>query len=357
LFNHFAGMYFDVIMPVTLFLVTLASMLLNKKAENKLKGTFEEREFGIRDAVLLVVSISVIVSIIVFIPRLAIMTLFLFSYSMLLFIFTYLFSDFDKYVARFLLVAFLGISLVAGWISLTGSGLNGTAIYGTLTFFGLAGLTLLALMYEETRMRKGERVYLAVLPPALFICLYLFFNRTPIWFPYLLNIYGVAFAILITIYLGSLFTWETSLIFCGLLTIMDIILVLFTGTMISAAKQVTGLMLPVLVTMPTIPAILFQGGRLYMSLGLGDFFFAGLIAVQTYKKYGRRFAVLSTIAMCTSFFIFETYLLSYDLRAFPGTLMIISGWIAALLLRAGLGEIKNILHLTFQSESHSSMQK
>jgi hypothetical protein len=324
-------MYFDVAMPLTLFLVTSTAMFLDKKTRGKLQVTFEEREFGIRDAVLLVASISIMVSIIVFIPRLAIMTLFLFSYSMLLFIFTYLFSDFDKYVTRLFLLTFLVVSLVAGWISLTSAGFNNTAIYGTLTFFGLAGFTLLALIYEETRIGKGERLYLAVLPPALFICLYLFFNGTPIWFPYLLDMYGVVFAILITTYLGSLFTWKTSLIFSGLLTIMDIVLVLFTGTMISAAKQVTGLMLPVLVTVPTAPAIVFQGGRLYMSLGLGDFFFAGLIAVQTCRKYGRNLAMLSIIAMCVSFFIFETYLLSYDLRAFPGTLMIICGWLPFLL--------------------------
>lgn len=324
-------MNFDVAMPLTLFLVTSTAMFLDTKTRGKLQVTFEEREFGIRDAVLLVASISVMVSIIVFIPRLAIMALFLFSYSALLFIFTYLFSDFDKYVARLFLLAFLAVSLVAGCTSLTNAGFNNTPIYGTLTFFGLAGFTLMALMYEETRIGKGERPYLAALPPALFICLYLFFNGTPIWFPYLLNIYGVVFAILITIYLGSLFTWKTSLIFSGLLTIMDIVLVLFTGTMISAAKQVTGLMLPVLVTVPTIPTIVFQGGRLYMSLGLGDFFFAGLIAVQTYRNCGRILAMLSVVAMCISFFIFETYLLSDDLRAFPGTLMIISGWLPFLL--------------------------
>jgi hypothetical protein len=327
-------MYFDVAMPLVLFLVTSTSMFLEKRTRGKLQVTFEEKEFGIRDSVLLVASISIMVSIIVFIPRLAIMTLFLFSYSMLLFIITYLFSDFDKYVTRLFLLAFLAVNLVAGCTSVIGAGFSSTVIYGTLTFFALAGFTLLALMYEETRIGKGERLYLAILPPALFICMYLFFNGTPIWFPYLLDIYGVVFAILVTTYLGSLFTWNTSLIFCGLLTVMDIVLVLFTGSMISAARQVTGLMLPVLVTVPTAPTILFQGGRLYMSLGLGDFFFAGLIAVQTYRKFGRNLAMLSVIAMCVSFFIFETYLLSYDLRAFPGTLMIICGWLPLLLWSA-----------------------
>jgi hypothetical protein len=330
-------MYFDVAMPLVLFLVTSTSMFLEKKTRGKLQVTFEEKEFGIRDSVLLVASISIMVTIVVFIPRLAVMTLFLFSYSMLLFIITYLFSDFDKYITRLFLLAFLVVNLLAGCISLTSAGSNTTVICGTLTFFGLGGFTLLGLMYEETRIGKGERLYLALLPPALFICLYLFFSGTPIWFPYLLDIYGVIFAVLITIYLGSLFTWKTSLFFCGLLTVMDIILVLFTGTMISAARQVTGLMLPVLVIVPTTPAIVFQGGRLYMSLGLGDFFFAGLIAMQTYRKYGMKLAMLSLIAMCVSFFIFETYFFSYGLRAFPGTLMIICGWLP-LLLWSALGQ-------------------
>ena len=84
-------MYFDIAMPLTFFAVTIMAMFLNGKVEKKLKTTFEEKEFRVRDAILLVAAISVTVSLIVFIPQMAIMTLFLFSYSMLLFIFTYIF--------------------------------------------------------------------------------------------------------------------------------------------------------------------------------------------------------------------------------------------------------------------------
>jgi len=168
----------------------------------------------------------------------------------------------------------------------------------------------------------------------LFICLYIFFSRTPIWFPYLLDSYGIVFALLIILYLGSLFTWKSSLIFVGLLTVVDIILVLFTGSMVSAARHVSVLRLPVLISVPTIPVIVTEWGRLYMSLGLGDFFFAGLIAIQTLKKFGKDFAVLSVITMSMSFFIFEMLILNYELRAFPGTLMIICGWLPLLLLRS-----------------------
>ncbi|MCL6579679.1 MAG: hypothetical protein K6T73_09935, partial [Candidatus Bathyarchaeota archaeon] len=151
----------------------------------------------------------------------------------------------------------------------------------------------------------------------------------PICFPYLLDMYGIVFAVLIILYLGTLFTWKTSLIFAALLTIMDIILVLFTGAMVSAARHVSVLRLPVLVSLPTLPTITTD----YMSLGLGDFFFAGLLGIQTMKKFGKKFAILSVAAMCISFFIFETILLNYELKAFPGTLMIICGWLPLVILK------------------------
>jgi len=320
-------MIFDIAMPLTLFAVTMLAMFLSGKVERKLKFTLGKREFRWLDAVLLVVAMGVMVSLIVLIPQMFVMMIFLFAYSMLLFTFTFLFSDFKKTGAKMFCMAFLVVSFLAATISLIGFGVNGTVAYGALVFYCLFGLAFLALLYEENRIDTGERWYLAVLPPASFICLYLFFSRTPLWFPYLLDLFGVVFAILITLYLGSLFTWKTSLIFVGFLTVMDIILVLFTGSMISAAKHVSGLMLPMLISMPTVPAILTEWGVLYMSLGLGDFFFAGLISIQTMKKFGKGFAVLSVVAMTISFFVFEVLMLNCGLRAFPGTLMIICGWI------------------------------
>ena len=324
-------MNFDIAMPLTLFAVTMVAMFLNKKVEGKLKSTLEEKEFRVRDAVLLVAAMSVMISLMVFIPQTAVMIMFLFSYSMLLFIFTYLFSDFKKNGAKIFCLAFLVVSFLVATISLINFGLNGTVAYGALGFYCLFGFAFLALVYEENRIDTGERWYLAVLPPATFICLYLFFSRTPIWFPYLLDLFAVVFAVLIILYLGSLFTWKTSLIFAGLLTVMDIILVLFTGTMVSAARHVFVLRLPILISVPTVPIILTEWGWLYMSLGLGDFFFAGLIGIQTMKKFGKGFAILSVVAMATSFFVFEMLMLNYRLTAFPGTLMIISGWVPLVL--------------------------
>ena len=316
-------MNFDVVMPLTLFLVTIAAMLLNGKAERKLKGVLEEKQFRTRDAVLLVASVGVTISLIVFIPELAIMIIFLFSYSMLLFIFGYLFSDMKKTRTELFLAAFIMGGLVAGAARFFVFGQVENALYGVLAFLALSIFTFAALVYETRRTSSAERWYVAVLPPALFICLYLFFRGTPIWFPYLLDSYGVVFAVLIILYLGSLFTWKTTLVFAALLTVVDIVLVLFTGSMVSVATTVLKLRLPVLVSLPTFPTIRLDP----MSLGLGDFFFAGLLTIQTYKKYNKRFAAWSALAMTISFFVFETLLLTFRLTAFPGTLMIICGWL------------------------------
>jgi presenilin-like A22 family membrane protease len=191
----------------------------------------------------------------------------------------------------------------------------------------VAAFAFFAIAYEQTRTVARERWYLAVLPPILFVLLYLVYNGTILWFPYLLNVYALMFAVLITLYLGSMFSWRNVLIFAGLLTVIDIILVLVTGFMVTAAKTVSGLGLPVLVSLPTVPLIITEEGMQYMSLGLGDFFFSGILATQTYKRFGKKTAVLSVVTMCLSFAIFEAFLLSTNFGAFPGTLMIICGWL------------------------------
>lgn len=262
---------FDLAMPLLLFSVTVASVFLNGKVEGRLKTVMEEREFRVRDAVLLVGMMAIMISLIVVVRQLSLvlMILFLFSYSMLLFIFGYVLS--------------------------------------------------------------GNRWYVGAVAPAVFVLLYAFFRDSSIWFYYLGNIAGVIFAILITLYLASLFTWRTTAVFGVLITAMDIVLVLITGTMVEAANAARSLSLPVLVSAPLLPVIITGNGLLMMSLGLGDFFFAGLLTIQSYKKYGRTFALFSILAMTVSFFIFEAFILTSSVRAFPGTLMIICGWIPLIL--------------------------
>lgn len=326
-------MYFDITMPATLFAVTLLAVFLNGKIEGKLKATFEEREFGVRDVIMLVAAISVTVSVVVLVPQMAVLAIFLFAYSMLLFVFTYVFSDFKKEKALLFHGVFSVISFLIATFSIFSFGLSNVFAYGALAFYCLWGFSFAALIYEKSRKQTTERWYLAVLPPAFFVILYVFYSGTSLWFPYLLNMYGAVFAVLIILYLGSLFNWRTTLIFAGLLTAVDIFLVLVTGTMVSAATHVSELRLPVLITLPTIPNIITSGGVLYMSLGLGDFFFAGLIALQTLKKFGKKIAVGAAAMMALSFFIFETLILNFELRAFPGTLMIICGWLPVIIYK------------------------
>jgi hypothetical protein len=267
-------MNFDLGMPITLFLVTLLSMFLSKKTEGKLKGSLEDREFQSRDAALLVGLMAVMITLVVFVQQISVimMVLFLFAYSMLLFTFTYLFSK--------------------------------------------------------------NRWYVGILPPAVFILLYVFLRDTNVWIYYLSNIYGLVFAVLITLYLATLFTWKTTAVFGALITVMDIILVLVTKTMVEAASAAMRLSLPVFVFVPLIPLnITTEGILLGMRLGLGDFFFAGLLAIQTFKQYGKRFAVLSAATMTVSFFIFEVLMLTYQISALPGTLMIICGWVPLVLFK------------------------
>ncbi len=114
-------------------------------------------------------------------------------------------------------------------------------------------------------------------------------------------------------------TWRTT-VFSVALTVLDVILVLVTGTMISAATTAISLNLPVVVTLPIIPA--FRGKIL---LGVGDFFLAGVLTIQTSKKFSKNFAILTTVAVMISFFIFEIILLTYRPGPFPGTIMIIVG--------------------------------
>ena len=259
-------------MPLTLFAVTLVSLFLNQKTEGKLKENMQERPMGVWDAALLVGLMSVMIYLIVFVREVTyiLMGLFLFAYSMLLFTFTYLFAK--------------------------------------------------------------SRWYVGILTPAVFILLYLLLGQrlwpglqdTYLWTYYLANVYGLVFAVLITLYLAGLFTWKTTTIFGVLITIMDIILVFVTRTMVEAAKAAVSLKLPVMVLLPFVPPAPELGFG--ASLGLGDFFFAGLLTIQTFKKYGKQFAILSATAMAISFFIFDIFWMNYWRIPFAGTLIIICGW-------------------------------
>jgi hypothetical protein len=205
--------------------------------------------------------------------------------------------------------------------------------YGGLAALGLAAFAFIAVLYEQFKADVKTRLHLAVSVPVLFLIVFFLFmyGKSTLLALVLLDVTGAIFAVLITLYLASLFTWKVTFIFAALLTVMDIILVLVTGFMVTAAEHVSGLGLPVLIVLPVIPPISVAGGILGLqplSLGLGDFFFAGTLATQAYKKYGRKVALISAGTMALSFGVFEAMLLSTDIfPAFPGTLMIIVGWL------------------------------
>ena len=321
---------FDVAMPVVLFTVTLVALLLSKRVEPKLKTTFEEREFKARDSVLFVVLIAAAVSVVVFVPQMALIAVFLFSYSSLLFTFAYLFSDMKRKNAQLFFLGTGVAALAAGAIALLNVyGDSLLLFYGGLAALGLAAFAFIAILYEQIKSDVKSRLYLAVFPPVLFLIVFFLYmyEPVPLLSLVLLDISGALFAVLITLYLASLFTWKITFIFAALLTVMDIILVLFTGVMVTAATHVAGLGLPVLISLPTLPLIMTTEGIRFLSLGLGDFFFAGTLATQTYKKYGRKTALVSAVAMTVSFAVFEAFLLSTEFGAFPGTVMIIFGWL------------------------------
>jgi len=340
----------DIAMPLALLAVSTVALLLNKRTEGKLKTTFEERELRTRDVVMLVVMIVVAVSVIGYVSILdpgqifqnIILLVFMFSYSMLLFIFSYLFSGMKRRRAQLFSLGFAVAGLLAGTIGLLEPFADGLALYRALAFYGLAAFALASIILDMRKAEAHERWYVAVQPPALFVLLFVFFNvaydGAPVWAPVLLDVFALTFAVLIILYLGSLFTWKTTLVFAVLLTVVDIILVLGTGTMVTAAQQFTGLGLPVLVHLPNVPLVFSaEGTVLFRGLGLGDFFFAGILALQMFKKFGKQAAYTSAVAMTISFAIFEAFLpevlgfleplLQREIGGFPGTLMIIIGWL------------------------------
>jgi hypothetical protein len=339
----------DIAMPLALLAVTAAALLLNERTEEKLKTTFEEREFRTRDVVLLVAMVVVAISVIAYISILnpglifqsIILVVFIFSYSLLLFIFSYLFSGMKRRRAQLFSLGFGVASLVAGTVGLMEPFVDGLSLYRALAFYGFAAFAFSSIIADAKKADAQERWYVAVQPPALFVLLFVFFNLVyggaPVWAPVLLDVFALTFAVLIILYLGSMFTWKTVFVFAVLLTIVDIILVLVTGSMIVAAQQFTGLGIPVLVYLPNVPLIETMQGALFRGLGLGDFFFAGILALQTFKKFGKRAGFISVVAMTISFAVFEAFLpdivrlleplLQRQIAGFPGTLMIILGWL------------------------------
>jgi hypothetical protein len=334
----------DVAMPTALLIVTIVALFLNKKAEGKLATTVDQKEFKTRDILLLVVFIAIMVSVIAYTSIInpggvfqnALLVMFLASYTMLLFTFSYVFSNLTKKRAQLISAGFGICSLIAGLVSFHESFVDSYTIFRVGAFFALAAVCFGVVAFEYMKSVSKSRWYIAAQPPALFVLLFIFFTvlyggAVTVWYPVLLDVFAFTFGILIILYLSSLFNWKTVGIFAVLLTILDVILV-FSGPMVTAAKTFTGLGLPVLVYLPNFPIVLTDAGAIALrGLGLGDFFFAGILAVQTFKKFGKNTAIIAAIAMALSFGIWEAFLPEitgfFNIGGFPATVCIITGWI------------------------------
>jgi hypothetical protein len=342
----------DLAMPIALFLVVTIAMFLNKRVEGKLMATVEEKQFETKDIILLVVFMAIIISVIAYTTVInpvnvfptILLVVFLSSYTMLLFTFSYIFSNLTRIRAQLLSLGFGVAGLIAGFASFLGPLHDGLTFVRAGAFFGFAIFCCAAIINEQKKTPTKARWYVAVQPPAIFVLLFLLFSGIfniysgsfNIWAPYLMDVFGFAFAILIILYLSSMFSWKTVGVFAALLTIMDIILVIGTPVMLGAAHTFTGLGLPVLVYLPNIPIISSSSGILFRGLGLGDFFFAGVLAVQTFNKFGKKTAIIAASAMALAFGIWEFFLgdiikglipiVGRNIGGFPGTVMIISGW-------------------------------
>jgi hypothetical protein len=205
-----------------------------------------------------------------------------------------------------------------------------------LLFYSLA---LFTFTYTAT-----SKWYIALITPAIFLILYFFFWGVP-----QMDIFAAIFVIFVSAYIGASFEWKTVTVFAALITIMDVIQVFITRFMVTSVQKITDLALPVLIRLPTFP---YTGS---MGLGLGDFFLAGLLAIQTAKKYGKKFGYVSTAIIAGVFLVFQAFQLWYfellkqslpaeeaSIRAaMPATVFIVSGWLVALGTRYLYNQLTN----------------
>jgi len=267
-------MPFDVLLPSTLFFLTAAAVLLYPKLETKVKSILKEKKFTIRDVVVLVVVMGIAVTVLVIIPSEAIRVLFLTFYSLMLFLSMYM--------------------IVPKW-------------------------------------------YIGLVPSAIFLALYLiFWDASPAdtFVLIFMDVFAAVFVVFVSVYMGTLFGWETVAVFAGLLTVMDIVQVWVTGFMIESSMKIIRLNLPIMIVVPTFP---YQSSG--MLLGLGDILLSSLLTIQTARKYGKRFGYISIVFIAAAFLIFEVLMFHYKTGAMPATVFIVCGWLAAL----GARHIYNLL--------------
>jgi len=107
-------MILDVLLPSVLFLIAVAIIFLYAKFEKKVDTLLGGTELRIEHVVLLVAAIGIVVTVLVFVPERAMMVFFLFAYSTILFLFTYLLAP-KWYLAVPIPVLFIVLYLSPYW--------------------------------------------------------------------------------------------------------------------------------------------------------------------------------------------------------------------------------------------------
>ncbi|MEM3013799.1 MAG: hypothetical protein QXI71_04125 [Candidatus Bathyarchaeia archaeon] len=182
----------------------------------------------------------------------------------------------------------------------------------------MAAYSYMLFMFTYLVLKK---VHYAILPPAAFVFCYVYlFSHLAVF-----NLFVVVFAVIITVYISTFFTWKTVWLFAAILTIMDVIQVYVTGFMKQAAIGMIDLKLPVMLILPKFPP-----GNL-IGLGAGDLFLAGLLAIQTAKKLGRKAGILVAAMTSIAMFVFEVISFNTGFAEFfPATIVVVAGWLASL---------------------------
>ena len=186
-----------------------------------------------------------------------------------------------------------------------------------IQFLFLLSCSVILFLFAYALLNKWA---LALIAPLIFVTLYFFF-----WNLLLLNIFAILFAVLISVYVGSFFSWKTVLVFTALITAMDVIQVFITGHMGESAQRLIELDLPLLIDVPTFP---WKGG---FRLGVGDLFLAGLLAIRTAEKFGKKAYILTSISSGIAFLLFVIVVLNINFTSyFPATVVVVTGWLLGL---------------------------
>ncbi|MCD6504518.1 hypothetical protein J7K52_03990 [Candidatus Bathyarchaeota archaeon] len=166
-----------------------------------------------------------------------------------------------------------------------------------------------------------ENKFLAALLPPVFISSYFFF-----WNDLSLNFFAVLAVLSLSLLSGILFTWNTTILFATLLTLMDVFHVFITRFMVVSGERLIAMRLPVVVVTPTFPL----EGRIV--LGLGDVFLVCLLTIQTARRGGLKSGVVSAATISLVFLIAESMLLTFSVGFFPATTIISLAWGLSLIL-------------------------